>query len=206
MENNTMNTVAAVAAVTPVTVKSFFKKAKAGNNIGKKRPDMNWSFAGVTAETVASLDAQAVAKVVNGFIESYGRKLIAAAGDDWNFVPTVETVNFELAYADLTAARTNSRVLTKETLTKLGDLYLSVMVRSGTVEVKAANTVRSLIIEKFASVMGKTDVLLVLRQRIDQFCDHATEDELEAIADVVEAVGALLDELSAPQEVTVDSI
>ena len=189
-----------------VTVKSFFKKAKAGANIGKKRPDMNWSFSGVNAETVASLDASAVAKVVNGFIESYGRKLIAAAGDDWDFAPTVDTVNFELAYADLTAARTNSRVLTKETLTKLGDLYLAVMVRSGTVEVKAANTVRSLIIDKFASVMGKTDVLAVLRQRIDQFCDHATEEELESIAEVVEAVGALLDELAAPQEVTVDSI
>lgn len=189
-----------------VTVKSFFKKAKAGANIGKKRADMNWSFAGVNAETVQALPADQVAKVVNGFIESYGRKLVALNGDDWNFAPTVDTCSFELAYADLTAARTNSRVLTKETLTKLGDLYLSVMVRSGTVEVKAANTVRSLIIEKFASVMGKTDVLLVLRNRLDQFCDHAAEDELEGIAEVVEAVAALLEELAAPQEVTVDSI
>lgn len=194
------------AAVITVTVKSFFKKAKAGANIGKKRADMNWNFAGVNSETVASLPADAVAKVVNGFIEAYGRKLIATNGDDWSFEPTVETCNFDLAYADLTAARTNNRVLTKETLTKLGDLYLAVMVRSGTVEVKAANTVRSLIIDKFASVMGKTDVLAVLRNRIDQFCDHATEEELESIADVVEAVAALLDELAAPQEVTVDSI
>ena len=203
---NTITETNSADVVTAVTVKSFFKKAKAGVNVGKKRPDMNWSFAGVSADTVASLPADAVAKVVNGFIESYGRKLIAAAGDDWDFAPSVETCNFELAYADLTAARTNSRVLTKDSLTKLGDLYLSVMVRSGTVEVKAANTVRSLIIEKFASVMGKSDVLAVLRQRIDQFCDHASEDELETIADVVEATAALLDELSAPMEVTVDSI
>ena len=200
-----MNAITTANTLT-VTVKSFFKKAKAGANIGKKRADMNWSFAGVNAAGVADLPADQVARVVNGFIESYGRKLIAAAGDDWDFAPTVDTCTFELAYADLTAARTNNRVLTKETLTKLGDLYLAVMVRSGTVEVKAANTVRSLIIDKFASVMGKTDVLAVLRNRVDQFCDHATEEELESIAEVVEAVAALLDELAAPQEVTVDSI
>lgn len=192
--------------IVTVSVKSFFKKAKAGANIGKKRADMNWSFAGVNAASVQALPADQVAKVVNGFIESYGRKLVALNGDDWDFAPTVDTCNFELAYADLTAARTNNRVITKDTLTKLGDLYLAVMVRSGTVEVKAANTVRSLIIDKFASVMGKTDLLLVLRNRLDQFCDHATEEELEGIAEVVEAVAALLEELAAPQEITVDSI
>lgn len=212
---NVINTSAAVAAdavvssaadVVEVKVKSFFKKSKSGANAGVKRADLHWSFAGVSAASVTELPSDQIAKVVNSFIESFGRKLIAANGDDWSFVPTAETVNFATAFADFTAERSSGRILTKESLGKFADLYVSVMVRTETVPVKAANVVRSLIVEKFASIAGKADVVEAISNRISQFCELASDDELEPFADVVDALIGLLEELSVPAEITIDAI
>lgn len=195
-----------ITEITEVKVKSFFKKSKTGANAGVKRSDLHWSFAGVTAASVTELPAEQIAKVVNSFIESFGRKLIAANGDDWSFVPSPETVNFAAAFADFTAERSSGRILTKESLGKFADLYVAVMVRSGTVPVKAANVVRSLIVEKFASIAGKADVVEAVVSRITQFTELATEDELEPFADVIDALAVLLEELSVPAEITIDAI
>lgn len=185
-----------------VKAKSFFKKAKSGPNAGIKRADLEWNFAGVTVESIAELNQVAVVRVVNGFIESFGRKLIAAASDDWEFSVSPVNCNFELAYADLIAERSSGRVLTKESLTKFGDTYAAVMIRSGEVQAKAANTVRGLVIDKFASIAGKADVIAAVQVRINQFIELASEEELEPLADVTDAILALLEEVSAPMEIT----
>lgn len=189
-----------------IAAKSFFKKARVGSvNAGVKREDLVWSYEGLDASDVASLAQADVARVLNNFIESYGRKLIAASGDDWNFTVEPAQCNFAVAFADLIAERTSGRILTKESLARFADVYVAVMVATG-VPVKAANTVASLIREKFASVAGKTDVIEAIANRIAQFCDSASDDDLEPIADVVDAIVTLLDDLKAPAEITVDAI
>lgn len=190
-----------------VTAKSFFKKARAGSvNAGVKRDDLVWTFEALDPSDVASLDAAEVSRVLNSFIESYGRKLIASNSDDWSFQVDNTICNFPAAYADLIEERkSGGRILTKESLAKFAELYVSVMVANG-IPAKAAVTVASLIKEKFVSVAGKVDVIEAISNRIAQFCDFASEEELEPIAEVADAVVSLLNELSKPAEVTVDSI
>lgn len=190
-----------------VSATSFFKKARAGSvNAGVKRENLTWTFEAIDASDVANLDAAEVSRVLNSFIESFGRKLIGANSDDWNYSVDSTVCNFPAAYADLIEERkSGGRVLTKDSLASFATIYTSVMVANG-IPAKAAVTVASLIKEKFVSVAGKADVIEAISNRVAQFCDFASEEELEPIAEVVDAVVSLLAELSKPLEVAVTDI
>lgn len=194
-----------------VSARSFFKKVseKSGKaNAGQKRPDLAWTFGGVSAQTVSQIPAEKLATVVNNFIENFGRKLIAQNGEDWSFCPSPEVCNFDAAFDDLVAERTSGRILTKESLAAFGAVYSELAQYKLGVPAQSALLGEKLICEKFQRIAGKDDVLEVMERRISAIIE--LEDEyslslLEPHAAVIEALFQLLSELKSVT-VTADAL
>lgn len=197
-----------------ISLKSFFKKVSEKSSdvarAGQKRPDLAWEIQSFEPADLDSLEKEKICKVLDSFVESFGRKLIASKGDDWSFCPTLEEVSFEAAFADLVAERTSSRTLTKESLLAFSKFYQEKMISVLGVPAKAAAAGASLIAEKFKSVAGKNDVLEALSVRISSLVEACVEDsELEAelipFSEVVDAILSLLDELKK-EEISADCL
>lgn len=185
------------------TVKSFFKKVSStGTNprAGMKRPDLAWEFESVESEDVVNLSPIQVTGMINSVIESFGRKLIAQAGDDWNFVPS--QVNFANAYEDLIAERTSSRLITKDSLKALGEFYKVQAVKVLGSTQASANLGANIIQDRFKQVSGKNDVLGVMLNRFESLIEKCEEEE---ILPFVELIEALMKELSELREIKVSA-
>ena len=185
------------------TVKSFFKKVSStGSNprAGMKRPDLNWSFESVEAEDLPNLSPVQASAMINSVIEAFGRKKIAEAGDDWNFVPS--GIDFKSAYEDLVAERTSSRLVTKESLKAFGEFYRIQAVKVLGATAAASATGAMIIQDRFKSVSGKNDVLQVLLVRFESLIEKCEEEE---ILPFVELIEALMKELSELMEIKVSA-
>lgn len=185
------------------TVKSFFKKVSStGSNprAGMKREDLNWSFEAIEVEDVSALSPVQVSAVLNNFIEGFGRKLIAASGDEWNFVPS--GVNFSNAYEDLIAERTSSRLITKDSLKALGAFYQTQVVKVLGATPGAGIAGSNLIQDRFKAVSGKNDVLAVMLNRFESLIEKCEEEE---ILPFVELIEALMKELIELMEIKVSA-
>lgn len=219
----TLNAVASVAPVASVAAVSFpvmkaeshFKKVSKDSKVakpeqlGQKRESITWNYQGVSAETLPSLDAGQVAQVLSRFVEDYGRKLIAANGTDWSFVPSADQVSFASAYQDLVTERTRTSVLSKESLAAFGECYAELAVRYLGIPAQSANLGKSLIAEKFARIAGKLDVLEAMRARLAKLAEIEDAAALEILGehlDVIEALDKLLADLIAAQDISVDAI
>lgn len=115
-----------------ITVESFFKKVSIGaatkdsslaSKVGQKRPDIKWSFEGIEATDVSSLNQDQVAFFLNQAIESYGRSLIADKNSDWDFIPASETLTLDEAFKAATTKASRERTLTKETAGEFAKFY-----------------------------------------------------------------------------------
>lgn len=185
------------------TTKSFFKKVSStGTNprAGTKRPDLNWSFEAVEAEDLSSLSPVQASAMINSVIEAFGRKQIAQAGDDWNFVPS--GINFTSAYEDLVAERTSSRLITKESLKALGIFYQVQVVKVLGSTHAAGLAGANLIQDRFRSVSGKNDVLGVMLSRFESLIEKCEEEEILPFVEVMEA---LMKEIGELMEITVSA-
>ncbi|MNE16852.1 hypothetical protein D3C87_725580 [compost metagenome] len=186
-----------------IQARSFFKKIAATSSnprSGQKRPDLQWEYQALEAEDVASLEPSQVATALNSVVEAFGRKLIAASGDDWNFSPS--NVTFESAYADLIAERTSSRLVTKESLKALGEFYKSQAVKVLGVALPAAQAGCNVISDRFKAIAGKNDVLEVMAQRLESLVEKCEEEE---ILPFVELIEVLMKELQELQEIKVSA-
>lgn len=183
------------------SVRSFFKKSAAKN---AKRADLNWTFQALEAADLPTIPEDQICKVLNLFTESFGRKLIAQNGEDWNFAPSPE-LSFSDAYADLIAERTNSRILTKESLAAFGAFYKENAISKLGVSAVAAATGEKVISQKLASIAGKNDVLEVLARRIESLVEACAEDEVLPHAEVIEKILELIEELKAA-EISADAL
>lgn len=182
-----------------IQTSSFFKKIAATSNnprSGTKRENLSWSFEAIEAQDVPALDAAQVATVVNSVIEAFGRKLIAAASDDWNFSPS--GVTFETAYQDLVAERTSSRLVTKESLKALGEFYKTQAVKVLGVALPAASAGAAVIADRFKVIAGKNDALKVMSQRLESLVENCAEEE---ILPFVELIEVMMQELADLQEI-----
>lgn len=183
-----------------VSVKSFFKKVseKATVRAGLKRPDLSWEFpAFESSDDLSSVPVEKVLKVLNKFTEDFGRKLIAQAGDDWDFVPSLEQVTFEKAFEDCFSPTSRSRLVTKDALQKLGAFYVSKAQVLG-VAAAAALAGSKVIESRFALISGKNDALEVMSNRLLSLIEVCEPAEVEPFADLIEA---LIQEISALQAV-----
>lgn len=185
------------------TVKSFFKKVSStGTNprAGMKREDLVWTFEAVEVEDLSSLSPVQTCSLINSVIESFGRKLIAQAGDDWNFVPS--GICFEKAYEDLVAERTSSRLVTKESLKALGEFYKIQAQKVLGATLKSAEIGAGIIADRFKAVSGKNDVLEVMLVRFESLVEKCEEEE---ILPFVELIEALMKELNELKEIKVSA-
>lgn len=187
-----------------IEVTSYFKKVsdKAANpRAGQKRADLVWSFQGLEPSDVASADQSKVADMVNAMILAFGRKQIAEASDDWNFVP--KEVNFEAAWKDLTAENTKTRLITKESLKALAAFYEEHSIVHLGVSIVSAKTGASLIEGRFKSVLGQKDVLKAMHSRIESLVEvmaGSEEEEVqEAILPFADLIEGILKELETLQ-------
>lgn len=181
------------------TAKSFFKKVSesAAIRAGEKRADITWQHQLIEAADIPSLPADQVAKVVTSFVEAFGRKLIAQNGADWNYIPQPEQVTFESAYADFTAERTSTKVLTKESLAAFGAFYKEKAASVLGVAAAAAVMGEKIICAKLANIAGKDDVLEVFSRRLETLVEAVSEDEILPHAEVVEKLLILAAELKS---------
>lgn len=178
------------------TTKSFFKKIAASSSnprSGTKREDLHWEFEAIEESDIKDLNQAQVATVVNSVIEAYGRKLIAAASDDWNFKPS--GVNFTNAYEDLVAERTSSRLVTKESLKALGEFYKTQAVKVLGVALPAAQAGANVIADRFKVIAGKNDALLVMSQRLEALVEKCDEEEILPFVELIEVMMRELNEL-----------
>lgn len=185
------------------TTKSFFKKIAASSSnprSGTKREDLHWEFEAIEAADLPNLPQEQVCTLVNSVIEAFGRKLIAAASDDWNFKPS--GVNFTNAYEDMVAERTSSRLVTKESLKALGEFYKTQAVKVLGVALPAASAGASVIADRFKVIAGKNDALLVMSQRLEALVEKCDEEE---ILPFVELIEVMMRELSELMEIKVSA-
>lgn len=186
-----------------IQTSSFFKKIAATSSnprSGQKRENLNWTFEGIESEDVATLDSNKIVVMVNSVIEAFGRKLIAAETDNWEFSPS--NVTFETAYQDMIAERTSSRLVTKESLKALGEFYKVQAVKVLGVALPAAQAGANVIAERFKAIAGKNDVLKVMSQRLESLVEKCAEEE---ILPFVELIEALMNELNELQEIKVSA-
>lgn len=173
-----------------IETSSFFKKVSASATVraGMKRPDLKWSFQGFeTSEDLNSIPTEKVVKVLNLFVESFGRKLIAQKGDDWDFVPQASDITFEKAFEEEFSAISRSRLITKDSLDKLATFYVSQAQKIGT-SVAAATAGAQVIRSRFSLISGKTDALEVMSARILSLVELCEPSEVEPFADLIEAL------------------
>jgi hypothetical protein len=186
-----------------VNTSSFFKKVSAtGTNprAGMKRANLAWSFIAPEASDIASLDQEQVAAVLSKFVEDFGRNQIAAASDDWDFVPS--NVNFDSAYQDFIAVRTSSRLVTKESLKALGEFYKDQAVKVLGVALPAASTGAAVIADRFKAIAGKNEVLKVMQMRLESLVEKCDE---EVILPFVELIEVMMKELQDLQDIKVSA-
>lgn len=186
-----------------IQTSSFFKKIAASSSnprSGTKRENLAWEFQGVEASDISVLPADQVAVMCNSVIEAFGRKLIAAASDDWNFKPS--GVSFETAYADMIAERTSSRLVTKESLKALGEFYKTQAVKVLGVALPAAQAGGNVIADRFKVIAGKNDALAVMSQRLESLVERCDEEE---ILPFVELIEVLMNELTELQSIKVSA-
>lgn len=193
-----------------IETSSFFKKVSStGTNprAGMKRPDLKWSFEGVKETDISELNPTKVTVMVNSVIEAFGRKKIAEAGDDWDFVPS--GVGFEAAFNDLVKENTKTRLVTKDSLKALGAFYEEYSIVCLGVSIPAAKSGAALIESRFKTVIGKNDVLKAMESRLGSLVEamvDSPEDEIqEAILPFAELIEAILRELKGLQEETISA-
>lgn len=186
-----------------VKASSFFKKIAATSTnprAGQKRPNLDWTYEGLEVQDLETIPTEQVLLVLNNATEAFGRKLIAAAGDDWNFSPS--DVTFASAYQDLIAERTSSRLVTKESLKALGEFYKVQSVKVLGVALPAAQVGCNVIADRFKAIAGKNDVLAVMSQRLESLVEKCEEED---ILPFVELIEVLMKELAELQELKVTS-
>ncbi len=186
-----------------VQAKSFFKKIAASSTnprSGTKREDLHWSYEALEVQDLEAIPSEQVLLVLNNATEAFGRKLIAAASDDWNFCPS--GVTFANAYQDLIAERTSSRLVTKESLKALGEFYKTQAVKVLGVALPAAQAGANVIADRFKAIAGKNDALAVMGKRLESLVENCAEEEILPFVELIEVMMKELEEL---QEIKVSA-
>lgn len=189
-----------------IKAESFFKKVSDSSSsplAGQKRANLIWNYSGVSSEDISSLDPAKVARVLNKFIEDFGRTLIAKNSDDWTFCPSPESVTFDLAFKDFSAPRTSTRVVTKETLSALGAFYISQAPLLG-VSPQASLAGAEVIKSRFKLIAGKPSALEVMSSRLLTMIEKCDEELLLPHVELIEILLAEISHLSQASDDTLD--
>lgn len=158
---------------------------------GSRRDAASWSYAGFQADSPE-------AKALNHAIEQYGRKLLIENGDDWNWLPDIESCNLEKLVEWLEAERGGwSRVITKESLDRAGTYYFQAALRilgKGQASAVAGST---LIRERFKAITGNTKACQLMLANLEEIITLASdsEEESELLAPHAEVFERLIQEL-----------
>lgn len=181
-----------------ITVMSHFKKVsdKSSARYGEKRENLEWNFEGLEAADFASMNEQELAKIatlVNDRLEMFGKSLLLKNTNDWSYDPSND-VDVEACYKDITAETTRKRKVTKETLARCGEFYLTYahLINKSDAASNAGNVV---IANKLSPIAGKPDALAKLAENIVELIEavssHADNnikaaEDLEANAECLE--------------------
>lgn len=165
------------------------------------RPKIDWQYAGF-----APTSSEAIA--INESLESFGRKLIAANGDNWEYIPNPNVCNLETLKADLERERSGwTRTVTKETLGKLAAYYKDAAVRILGKTKAAASAGADLIYGKLAAAQGKPDVAKVFRNNLIDIIEGETDAALiEPHAAVIDKLLEMLEDLEVSETVDAEAL
>ena len=180
-----------------INCKSFFKTItdKSSPVYGEKREDLNWSFNGYSGEDVLEADASTAEKLavlVNSQMESYGRKLILAKNDVWNFSPE-GLITLDIVYGELTRETTRKRKVTKETLALCGKFYADYASQLLGKDTKAANAGDKVIALKLQPISGNREAVKVMKDNILKLIEAASEvtDDIKLSEDLFKQMDCL---------------
>lgn len=165
------------------------------------RPRINWQYAGFYADSPEAI-------AINESLESFGRKLVAANGNNWDYKPSPETCNLKALQADLERERAGwTRVITKETLAALATYYRDAAVRILGKSKVAASAGADLIQGKLAAAQGKPDVARVFRSNLISIVEGETDASLiEPHAAVIDKLLEMLEELEISETVDAEAL
>jgi len=173
---------------------SNFRKVtdKQSPMFGKRRDAASWSYAGFKADSPE-------AKGLNHAIEQFGRKLLIENGDDWNWLPDIETCNLDKLVEWLETERGGwSRVITKESLDKAGTYYFQAALRILGKEQASAVAGSALIRDRFKPITGNKKACAALLSNIEEIIVLAadSDEESELLAPHAEVFERLIKELN----------
>lgn len=158
-----------------IEIKSSFKSVTNEKSVhfGNKRDSLTWTFQGYEAHEVAKIDPEHAATIINDALASYGKKLLADNSEDWNYVPVGVTV--AALAEEIERETTRSRIITKESLSRLSAIYGVVMATVPGMSVAGIKGAQSIIESNFKSVSGNTEVLQKMAERLIEMESHAQE-------------------------------
>ena len=186
-----------------ITIESFFKKVSpkqvaAGfpsELLGKKRPDLKWTFEGIESADVPSLNAEQVSFFLNEALASYGRELLAANGANWEFVPS--DISLEAAFTAATTKASRERTLTKESAGIFAAFYERHAPELLEIPKAAASAARG-VLAGWISYARDEKVRTAMSARLNQFMDSLAE--LEEDSPVLEEFAAASVDMTAVME------
>ena len=153
-----------------ITIEQFFKSTKddAGNTV--KRDAIKVTLPVVPADSVTPEQAQVLA---HELVAQFAKKLIAARSTDWNYLPSAEDCNFQLAYADLVAPSVRGfRKLSAAVLAQLVTLYAAWGTEAGKSQIACSNG-QKILASRLRELAGIPDeqVLLAFAGNLQSFAE-----------------------------------
>ena len=158
-----------------IQVKSSFKSVKDDKSpkFGQKRDSLTWEFQGYEADEVQAINAEHAAVIINDALASYGKKLLADNSENWSYVP--EGVTVAALAEEIERETTRSRIITKESLSRLSAIYGVVMATVPGMSAAGIKGAQSIIEDNFKTIAGNTGVLEKIAERLVEMESHAQE-------------------------------
>lgn len=138
---------------------------------GAKRNSLTWTFQGYKPHEIAEINSEHAAIIINDALASYGKKLLADNSEDWTYIPSGVTI--AALAEEIERETTRSRIITKESLSKLSAIYGVVMATVPGMPTAGIKGAQSIIESNFKNVSGNTEVLKKMAERLIEMEEHA---------------------------------
>lgn len=188
------------SAKTEAKVSHSFRTVKI-NGEPKKRDAVEFSFAPYTDS-----DDPRVNAIINESLAQYGKILLAENADDWEYIPSMDSITLEKLYEYQSApsARGN-RLINKVTLGEITELYIKWAMANGKSKAQA-DTGAKVIGNQFKDILGNSDALKAMLVNISSFVDsdmvtELSDDSMSALVRLSENLVSLTN-----PEITADSL
>lgn len=189
-----------------------FKKVsdKTSSRFGQKRESFAVEFPDIV---VSEIPESQIVKIIEDSLVSYGKRLIAENGSDWNYCPSMDDLTVANLYADLCKPDSRgSRAFTVANIAAFATVYKTIMVQECGKTDSQAKAGYDLLVAKLTPILAKEKLIAGMENNILAVASTQAWEVAVANNPVIEAVMAkfidIIEETRAPvsEELDEDSI